>query len=88
MPSLEEVHAHQRVAGLHKSIVDRQVGRRPGEGLHIDMDILGWHLGSGKEMGAAPLGQGFNEVYVAYPFVETSVGIAPVINQLVIKLQE
>ncbi len=88
MSSLEEVHTHQRVPGLHKSIVDRQVGCRPGERLHVDIDILGRHLGGGKEMGATPLGQCLDEVHVACPFVEASVGIAPVVDQLVVIFQE
>jgi len=82
MAALEQVHAHERVPLPQEGLVGRQVGGRPGEGLDIDEDILCRDPGVGETGGAAALRQDLHEMHVVRAFIETAVGITPVIGQL------
>ena len=88
VPSLEQVHPHQCVARLQKGVVHCQVGGRSREGLHIDINPVCGHLWCDEELGAAPLGQRLNEIDVGRSLVEAAVGVAPVVGQLMVEVQE
>ena len=81
--ALVQVHAHDRVAHIHDGVVDRQVGRRAGEGLDVDINILVRHALVGEDQRRAALRQRLDEVHVVYALVEAAVGVAAVVGELV-----
>ena len=80
--TLEEVQPHQRVPWLHQCPVGGQVGRRAGERLDVDVDMLGAKSTMGKELGATPLGQALDKVDIVHSLVKAPVGVAAVESQL------
>ncbi len=73
-----EVHPHHRRLGRHQRLIDRVVGRRAGERLHVGVDRVGRHLGGRKELGQAADRLGLDQVHVVATLVVAAVAVAPV----------
>ena len=76
VPAVEEVHAHDGLAGLDERLVDGVVGGCAGERLHVDEDLFGLDVVGGKGFGAAPVGERFDQVGVFGALVVARVGEA------------
>ena len=74
-------HAHDGVAQLEEGLIDRQVSRRAGEGLHIDVDLLGRDFLSGEALGNAPLRQALDEIGEFGSLIKAPVGVAAVVGE-------
>ncbi len=86
--ALEEVQSHQGIPRLQEGVVHGHVGRGTGKGLHVDVDILGAHPFVGEAGRTAPLSQSLYEVHVVYALVETAVGVATVVSELMAQVQQ
>ena len=86
--ALEQVHAHDGVAGLQERVVDGQVGGRARERLDVDVDVLVGHPLVGEDQRGAALRQRLDEVDVVDALVEAAVGVAAVVGELVGVVEE
>jgi len=68
--SLIEVHAHDGVAFVQQCVIHREVGRRAGEGLHIDINIRRRDALVGQAIRRTPLRERLNEIDVLDALVE------------------
>src|SRR5258706_15704226 len=81
MPAVQQVQAHNCIAGSDQRMIDGVVGRAARERLHVDENLVGGYAVGGEGLGAAPAGQGFDGVGVFDALVVARVGIAPVMGQ-------
>ncbi len=88
MAALVEVHPHDGVTDVHQGVVHRQVGRRAGEGLNIDINILICDAFVGEDHCGAALRQRLHEMDVVHAFVEAAIGVAAVIGELVAVVED
>ncbi len=77
----EQVHAHHRVARVDEGVIHGVVGRAAGEGLHVDENLVGADVRGGEKFGAAAAGEGFHRVGILHAFVIARVGVAAVVRQ-------
>ncbi len=75
---MQQVHAHDGIARVDQGGVDGVIGRRAGKRLDVDKDAVGREGRGGKGFGAAPAGQGLDDIGVFDAFVIARVGVAPV----------
>ena len=80
--AVEQVHAHDRATQGHQGAVDGAVGRAAGQGLDVGPDLVGWHAVGRKGFGGAAAGQRFQHVHVLDALVVAPVGVAAVVGQL------
>jgi hypothetical protein len=88
VPAVQQVHAQDGVAGADQGVVDGVVGRRAGEGLHVDKESSALTPLVANSLGAAPAGQRFDGVGVLHALVIAGVGIAPVVRQPGVVIQD
>ena len=82
-----QCHAHDGIARLQQRLLDGDVGRRAGERLDVDVDLVGGDVVGSKRFGAAPPGQRFNHVGVLHAPVVAPVTVAAVVGQVVLVVQ-
>ena len=81
MPAVQQVEAHDRVAQVDQGLIDGVVGRRAGERLHIDVDLVGAEAVGCEGLGGAAAGQRLHHVGVFHALVVARVAGAAVVGQ-------
>ncbi len=79
--AVEQIHAHDGIANVDQGVVHGVVGRCAGEGLHVDINLIGREFFCGEGLGAAAAGQGFDGVGVFNTFIIARVGVAAEVGE-------
>ncbi len=87
VPAVQEVHTQNSIAGIDQRLIDGIVGRRTGQGLHVDINIIRVHIGSGKSFGAAPTGQLFDHIGEFNTLIIARIGITAEVSQMAFHIQ-
>ena len=78
MTAVIEVEAHDRVARLQERRINRAVGRRAAEGLHVDIEIIGRETIGGKQFGSSPARQSFEHIRIFDALVVARIAVATI----------
>ena len=81
MPAVQKVKSHDGFAQWDQRLVDRVVGRRAGEGLHVDVDLVRSEAVGGERLGSAAAGQCLDHIGVFDALVVARVAIAAIVAQ-------
>jgi hypothetical protein len=81
MAPVEQIHPEDDVARLDQSVIDGVVGRRAREGLDVDEEVVRRLAVGGEQLGTAAPRQSLDGVGVFHPLVVARIGIAPVVGQ-------
>ncbi len=88
VPTLHQIHAQDGLARLDQGVVDRVVGRRAGERLHVDKQVIGLQTVGRKQLCAASAGQRLDNIGVLNSLVVAGVGVAAVVSELEFVIQQ
>ncbi len=73
VPAMQQAHPQDGVAGIDQGGINRIVGRRSRERLHVDENVICGVTVGRKQLGAAPAGQLFDDIGIFNAFVITRV---------------
>src|SRR5258707_11359399 len=79
--TVQEIHSHDRIAGLDQRGVNSTVSRRAGQGLDIDKQFIGTYALVSEQFCAAPPRQCLDQVGEFCPLVITWISVTAIIRQ-------
>src|SRR5688572_23344933 len=81
MSAVQEAESHHGIADVEQSLIDRVVGGRAGESLHVVVDLVSRVTIGRKGFGCTTARQRFDRIRVLYSFVVARVTIAAIMSK-------
>ncbi len=78
---MQQVESHHSVAYIEQPQVDGVVGGRAGEGLHVDVDLVGTEAVGGEGFRGAPAGKSLGHIRIFHALVVARVAVAAVFSK-------